>query len=127
MSTPSSLPSGPAAHHATTRLGAMTNPSAVSLIQARTRRGWIREACEAWESGLPGVTVARLGVYAMADERGNAVPTLLISLERVARGPSLPARAAVLGIYSRGELLEVTDWATTPGVVPAVGAERLAP
>ncbi len=104
----------------------MTIPSAVSLVHARTTRGWIREACDDWEHALPGITVDRMGVYAMPDERGRAVPTLLIRLERVARGPSLPARAAVLGIYSRGEVLEVTDWPTTPGVVPTVGAERLA-
>jgi hypothetical protein len=115
----------PEDHAAVSRLSGLSIADAAGIIEAQTPRLWIRQACQAWGASEPGATIERLGIYAMPDEHGRAIPALLLVIRRDARAKSLPARAAVVMVFREGPSLHVSDQAISPGGTPTIKGRRL--
>lgn len=101
--------------------------SVASLIEAETEEQWLRDAAEWFLAALSLSTITKMGVYGLPDERGEMIPTLLVDVTRRARGPMVPERAAVVGVfYGEGKRLQLTVWPHQAGKPPRVSGELLA-
>lgn len=101
--------------------------SVASLVEADAQEQWLRDAAEWFLAAMSLSTFARMGVYGLPDERGEMIPTLLVDVTRRARGPLVPERAAVVGVfYGEAARLQLTVWPHHAGKPPRVSGERLA-
>ena len=117
----------PATHHEALRLADLDLASVASLIESQAPDAWLRDAAGWFLAALDLSSFARMGVYGLPNERGEMVPTLLVDVTRNERGPLVPARAAVVGVYyGEGKRLTLSVWPHLVGKAPRVSGAMLA-